>query len=341
MTAVVMDNGDPQVLLSHMAFYGLAAILDETGDIDVRLSWTSGMRPRPQLEGDDLTWQRIAQVVQAHAVRRAEPGDWLSEEVVLKGSARGLMSPRITTVPDKQWPQFQANRHAVLDRLTEQRRELDLRLIAALGEPAYWRRNLKGDRLQDDGASRLEMQPRNQGSEIVGNRLRKLAHALAGWPVDHVEEGLSGKGVRDDIGRDKPDSRTATGFAAPGPTDNAVAWCALWGISLFPLAHQTSRTSVTAGHLGVAGAGWFYVPVWEGCWSLARLESIVACEALRIAAGAGLSANEGRTSVVEDSARRWLAGRDVAAVVRFPVQRYGTDNAPQRRAQRGQILPCG
>jgi hypothetical protein len=37
---------------------------------------------------------------------------------------------------------------------------------------------------------------------------------------------------------DKPDSRTATGLAASGPTDNALAWCATWAgtvdLSVFP-----------------------------------------------------------------------------------------------------------
>lgn len=91
------------------------------------------------------------------------------------------MSPRLATVPDKaSWRDLQAARHRELDELTTSAKVTDLRFLAALGEPCYWSRNRKGDPLQDDGASRWEMQPRNQGSEFVGSRLRKLAIAVVG-----------------------------------------------------------------------------------------------------------------------------------------------------------------
>ena len=51
--------------------------------------------------------------------------------------------------------------------------------MAALGEPCYWVSDRLGAIQQDSAASRLEMQPRNIGSEFVGNRLRKLADAAA------------------------------------------------------------------------------------------------------------------------------------------------------------------
>ncbi|MFJ8967072.1 hypothetical protein ACIRG5_47575 [Lentzea sp. NPDC102401] len=338
MNPLVLDRGDPQVLLSHMAFYGLTTILHDAGHTDVRMSWTLGMRPRPQLSAADLTWQQVGETVRAHAAHQANPDGWLAQNIVLKGSPRGVMSPRITTIPDQQWPEVQALRHVVLDHLTADRRQLDLRLLAALGEPSYWRRNPQGDRLQDDGASRLEMQARNQGSEIVGNKLRKIADTVGHWPAEYIIEGLSGAAVRDDINHNKHDSRTPTGFAAPGPTDNAVAWCALWGISQFPLAHQTSRTSVTTGHLGAAGSGWFYVPVWNGQWLPARLRTVLASAALREVAGHGLHTNANHPPLAQEAARRRLTAQGVTAIVRFPIHRYGSDNAPERRAQRGQIL---
>ena len=46
--------------------------------------------------------------------------------------------------------------------LTATQQWLDLRLLAALGQPAYWSRDDKGGLMQDDGASRFDMQPRNQ-----------------------------------------------------------------------------------------------------------------------------------------------------------------------------------
>lgn len=39
------------------------------------------------------------------------------------------------------------------------------------------------------------------------------------------------------------------------------------------------------------------------------------------------------------AAHRWLAERGVTGIVRFPVQGFGSDNAPQRRAMRGTPMP--
>src|SRR5690242_8281514 len=89
---------------------------------------------------------------------------------------------------------------------------------------------------QDSAASRLKMQPRNIGSEFFGNRLCKLADAIAARTAAQIISGLLGDSVRDEAGSDAADSHTATGLAGPEPADNALAWCALWGISQLPLA---------------------------------------------------------------------------------------------------------
>ncbi len=142
------------------------------------------------------------------------------------------------------WQLVQQSRWEVLDELTTAGHHwLDLRFLAALGEPCYWSFNRKGDALQDDGASRLEMQPRNQGSEFVGTRLRKLAATVAQRDAAKILAGLTGQSVDDELGDNTPGSRTATGLASPGPTDNALAWCALWGISQFPLAMRINGTA--------------------------------------------------------------------------------------------------
>ena len=39
------------------------------------------------------------------------------------------------------------------------------------------------------------------------------------------------------------------------------------------------------------------------------------------------------------AAHRWLAERGTGGVLRFPVQRFGSDNAPERRALTGQPVP--
>ncbi len=137
---------------------------------------------------------------------------------------------------------------------------------------------------------------------------------------------------------DKPDSRTATGLASPGPTDNALAWCALWGISQFPLAMRARATAVTSGHFGRSRNEWFYVPMWHQRWHPARLRSILASAPLQVLAATG----QGHHSDAEaEAARRWLSARGVAGVIRFPIARFGSDSAPERRAMRGEPLPAG
>jgi CRISPR-associated protein Csb3 len=253
------------------------------------------------------------------------------------------MSPRLTRFDDETWEAVQHMRHAVIDELEAQRGWLDLRFIGALGEPCYWSFNSQDSLQQDDATSSLEMQPRNQGSEFVGSRLRKIADSVAARSTSQVLAGLCGLAVHDEAGGDRIDSRTATGLASPGPTDNALAWCALWGISQFPLAMRVwpdrrPNRAVTTGHLRHRRREWFYVPMWRSPWQPAHVRTIIAAEATRLVASDGLPDVAGRPSEVA-AARAWLSARGVDGVMRFPVKTFGSDNAPERRAMAGEPIP--
>ena len=357
MSQITLGSCAPDALLSHLALYGLAAILESGGITGLRAGWNDSGDRRPYLTGPDLTGEQAAQVVSRHAGQTADRGSWLHRSITLGGSPRALMSPRLSTFGDEPtWRQAQGNRHQVLDSLTDQGRWLDLRFVAALGEPCYWVTDRQGKIQQDSAASRLEMQPRNIGSEFVGNRLRKLADAIAGRTAAQILSGLLGDSVRDEAGGDAADSRTATGLARPGPTDNALAWCALWGISQLPLAMRITGTAVTTGHLGRGRQEFFYVPIWQSPWRPAQLRTMLASAQLRVAASHGLD-RSGRlmenpapgatlaapvpmhTGSEITAARHWLAERGVDGVIRFPIQRFGSDNAPERRALTGQPVP--
>ncbi|GIE91890.1 hypothetical protein [Actinoplanes regularis] len=348
MTDFVLTGADPHMMLSHLALCGLAAIAEEEGLRDVRLSWTPGMGARPVLSAVNATAETIGAAVQRHAARLDDAGSWLNRQLS-DTEKRALMSPRISVIADIDgWRSLQDRRHDVLDQLTGARAILDLRLIAALGEPSYWRRNHKGDRLQDDGASRMEMQPRNQGSEFVGNRLRPLAAAVAARTPALISDGLRGHNIRDEIGKDDTQSRTPTGLADPGPTDNALAWCALWGISQLPIALRRDDFARTTAHLGRGTAGYFALPVWSGRWRSARYRSVAASAHLTRFVESGLTpggvvrpAGPNGVTAVGTAAREWLAARGVTGVVRFEVRRFGSASAPERRAARGAILKTG
>jgi CRISPR-associated protein Csb3 len=115
-------------------------------------------------------------------------------------------------------------------------------------------------------------------------------------------------------------------------------WCALWGIGQMPLAMRTERAALTSGHLGRSRHEWFYVPVWNRPWRPARLRSILASEQLRQAAATGI-AHIGTDELATQAAASWLRARGVIGVLRFPIGRFGSDNAPERRARRGEAIP--
>ncbi len=345
MTQITLASCEPRTLFSPLALYGLGAIAESGGVRDVRLGWTGTANPRPCISAADADDIAVAELVLGHARMRNADSSWGRRDVtfrvkspgVPKTATKAVMSPRLSQFADPAtWELVQQSRQEVLDELTTGHHWLDLRFLAALGEPCYWSSSKKGESLQDDGAHRMEMQPRNQGSEFVGTRLRKLAAAVAQRDAAKVLAGLSGASVTDELDN-SPDSRTATGLASPGPADNALAWCALWGISQFPIAMRINDTAETSGHLSHRRKEWFYVPVWTGLWRPARLRSVLASQALRTFAATGLGA-AGYTDGHVSAARAWLAARNVEGTVRFEILKFGSDNAPERRAMSGQVI---
>jgi CRISPR-associated protein Csb3 len=337
MTGITL-SGDPRRLITHLALYGLAAISEDAGHTGLRMSWTPGMNPHPRLDADEDP-DTIARSVHTHAQERAQ--DWLAENITLSGTPRGLMSPRLSAFTDDgAWHELQDRRHRVLDSLTDARQDLDLKFIGALGEPCYWRFDPKNKRLQDDAANRLEMQPRNNGAEFIGTRLSRLAEHVAARDTGQVLDGLLGNQTRDEVGKNAADSRTATGLDAPGPADNAIVWCALWGISQTFLAIKSGRKAVTSVCLRESQE-YVYLPVWAGRWHPARLRSILASSQLRDLATAALAGAPDLAPAAGQGARQWLAACGVTAIMSFPINISGSDNAPERRAGTGRLHPIG
>jgi CRISPR-associated protein Csb3 len=339
-------TGDINVAFSHLAAIGLAAILDDGGAGPATIRWTSSLESRAIVGAPGIDWEAAARVVHGHAAAHAEAADWTAQTVP-DGSA-GLLSPRIKPpTNDAGWVALTRARRAVIDDQLHGGRWLDLALIGALGEPAYWRfDDAQGsrstgprERRPDGGASRWEMKTRNRGEDFVAHRLHKLAMSVAARRLDAVRDGLSGARVADETGLDAADSRTATGLDAPGPVDNALAWCALWGISTFPVIPLVASQSRTAGHLprsrerGARTDASFYVPVPERATGIARYREVVLSNQLAVVAG--LAVEDEMRALAAEAARAWLVARHVGAVVRFPIGRFGSQSAPERRALLG------
>lgn len=309
--SIVLQSGEPASLLSHMTAYGLASIL-ETENPRVRLAWTGGMKPRLMVSGPGLSEDAVAETLIRHAKERAEPSSWLTEKTlpgILGGDDEGdeeeggkpkkvaqasLMSPRMASIVD--WGGFQRQRHAVLDRLGDAKAWVDLRLIWSLGEPSYWGFDKSAPK-QDWAASKFDMRARYKGTDILNERFAKIARLIAGRSEEEVVSGLRGLTVGGDepttkdtkkAGQEVTAKTTEIGFRGPGSIDGTIVWCALWGISQFPLAHFARKRSASSGNLELAeseGPDCFYVPVWKGDWSPGRLRSMLASGQLRASAG--------------------------------------------------------
>lgn len=345
MTAFTVA-GDVTSALTHFAQLGLADILDEELGCRVRFGWTDAPTPVAFVDAGEVTANRIGEAVANHASRAARSESWLRAAVDHCGRpGTAAFSPRIKPASsDEEWRSLQRVRHEYLDILLDDGRDGDLRFLGALGEPAYWRVENGKERRPDHGASRWEMKTRNKGEEFVGQRLLPLAEVMASRSVEQIVAGLTGADRRDELGRDKPESRTSTGFTQPGPTDSALAWCALWGIGNFPLAHRVNAVSVTPGAFppDVLHPRYMFLPIIVGAVTAARMRSVIVSSQLSVVGSFGLDdlsgERHGLAALNIESARQWLIRRRVGAIARFRILKTGSASAPERQVLGGELL---
>lgn len=327
---------------SHMMVVGLASILEDQAERTCTLQWR-GFREVELSTSDGLDVHAMAEQVSNH-VNRWKSSLWLCSEgdYTQKGDGRSIhatMSPRLSALGEPDgWRLLQVNREQALDACETVG---DCRYFGALGQPAYWSIS-NGSIAADGGASRWEMVTRNRGQEFIGGRLLPLARELAEWPVEHIEQGLLGAAVRDNIGGDKPTSRTATGLHGPQATDNARAWCALMGVSAFPtvVSNGAQRDPSAALMQLRGGIRYAVLPVFEGEWTLSRYRAVLRSKALAqygIAQAHNVLADGASSPLSVDIGGGWLQDKGVVACVLF--NQYMSDNtsAPERWLDRGHI----
>lgn len=333
MSELVLASSDPRILASHMGMIGLASIAQAAFPEDgLTVRWSAGMAPRPLLSVTRSP-EEIAEAIRSHAMAATTPGSWVSaDHPDSNGNPRALMSPRRSRAADDDARRaLAARRREVIDNLLEKAACLDLRMLGGLGEPSHWHRNTKDEHQPDHGASRFDMQARNQGAELVSTKLRPLARHLAARTTQQILDGLTGAATRDDLNGQATEGLTATGMAPSGPFDSALAWCALWGISGLPVAPRVNQRSATSAAAGTGASERFHMPLIDAPISVARLRSLLGDGRLLLA----LSEDPADRRY----ARGWLAGRNVRAVVAFTVTVGGSANAPTRAANLGVIHP--
>lgn len=344
MARMAMEHGDPRTLVSHLALYGLMSILEEKAPNAVMRGWWSGgMAPRPVVEAEGLEEEAIGEAVRGHADTRASDSAWPAARAPHVNAA--LLSPRMRAPKESEaWRELLQARHGVVDALTADRAVLDLRMIGGLGELSHWHRGRDRRPRPDSAASRYDMQARNRGSNLVHTKIAKLARIVAARTTPEVTDGLAGEELTDEMAAGEP-SRSATGFAPLGFVDNVVAWCAFWGLAALPVAPRAGRPSITSTFLprgkGVPESA--VVPLWTRPMRPARLRALLADDRLPVAAAESPDGADNAGGIVaKEGAARWLAARGVVALVRFPIEVvHGSQNAPERRAARGELLEVG
>ena len=341
--------GELTSALAHFAAVGLAAILVDSelhsgsGDASAKTWWSDVIPARPLLS-TTLDEVAVGEVVRLHAARHTHADSWVQARV-REGSraGSGLFSPRLKSGPLSEIATFDAERQAAL-AASEARgamSELDWRMLGALGEPAWWRCAEK-ESTPDSGASRWEMKTRNRGEEFVLNRLSPLAECVARRSAEEVWSGLSGRTVTDELGRG-PSSRTSTGLTPPGPADSAVAWCALWGLSVLSIAHVSASEGRERGMSQSPGT-WprnrvhpvlACLPAYTSPVSSARVRSVMSSARFDVAAFGDVR------QLGEDvlGARTWLSQQGVRALVKFRIHKGGSDSAPERWLLGGEVIP--
>jgi CRISPR-associated protein Csb3 len=339
VTEVVL-GGAATNALTHFAMYGLANILESEGGRSIRIYWQDSSEPTARVVADGIDEEQAAAAVHLHANRCTSAGSWMRARIDHGGRPNtAAFSPRIKIASgDGEWQSLQQIRHGFIDKLVHASSLLDLEMIGALGEPAYWRFDGK-DRRPDHGSSRWEMKARNKGEEFVGQRLLPLAQAVAARDPVAILGGLTGRRLSDELGGGNPrSSQTSTGFTQPGPVDCSVAWCALWGMADFPLAHHVSSLSVTPTAFPVTAlhTRFMVLPVVTRPITAARMRSLLVSGALRVLAEQQTGVSD-RDPLSVDAASRWLKSRGAVGTVVFPILKTGSASAPQRFVLDGRI----
>lgn len=325
-------SGSYTSALTHFAGLGLAAILEDAGQRDVVLRWSEQAEPSLSIDGPKSS---PGELVHQHACRHSDPQSWVQQVGVVQRGAKkvevGLFSPRIAAPEDAQaWRLFFAARRRVLDNPIN-RTWLDAQALQALGEPAYWQFGNKDPQF-DEGATRWEMKTRNRGEDFVRNRLSTLASVVAKRDPVRIEKALTEGTVEDSAG--KTDSRTGTGLVPPGPVDDSVAWCALWGISAFRLFPRLAGVAVTPGAWPTdrVHPTMMALPMYTTALTPAKLRRVLRSEGFSDASF-GRAGNVGGIGSVR--ARERLSAMGIRGVVKFPIRKAGSSSAPERQVLSG------
>lgn len=350
MMATITLGGDVTSALTHFALLGAARLLEEKSPGSSRLWWSTDDTPRACLDMGDLDESALGEAIREQAREWARDGAWPQIQHHYQHGAKFLaaspFSPRIKGIDARknpgEWDKHQQARGEVLDQLDLNYDWLSRELISSLGEPAYWREENKDPR-PDHGASRWEMKTRNRGEEFVSHRFGPMCKEIAGWDVEAIVAGVTGRAVSDTIGKNSSSSRTSTGLTPPGAVDAALAFLGLIGISSFPMArrvHQINTTPCAYPTTSLHPTA-MVLPVPVEPLTLARVNGIIESQELSVIVaeegGRRSGAATEELALERVQAVQWLRSRQVPAVAVFTILLTGSASAPERQVQSGEL----
>lgn len=284
------------LMVSHLAAYGLAFVLDDAG-IDTFVSHDADSQSFEPVvsfaaERDDAraAIRESAQRLEALVEHDVEPGKRGNNRRATIWARLSLerTSERLQTVV--------ALRSQLVEEADRAPDHLAAGLLAGLGAPATW----GPERMKTSaGATAFDGVLGNHTSDFVRGVLRFARRAAATLETDPFSiDGL------DEIPGDK------TGWAPPGTTiDYVTQWLAALGLALLPVAHRPLERSATPTSWRVHGRSGVTLPLLDAPVSTARLRALLALDALRHIHSA-VNADSEEDPSVADAARKRTAAAD-------------------------------
>ncbi len=231
-----------QLLVSHLAAFGLAVALDGAG-IETYVGHdpdSQSFEPVVAFAGERAA---VAEAVRASALATEAVVESDIEPGRRGNDRRATIWARASFAND---PDRAAHvlglRRTLVDDAEQEDAPFAVALLASLGAPATW----GGDRVNpSDGATALDGVLGNHTSDLVRGVLRPARRAAAEFADDAFGAPALGPAG---------DQHDKTGWAPPGTdVDLAHQWLAVLGLSLLPVAHRSLSRSAT-----------------PACWTLRR-----------------------------------------------------------------------
>ena len=337
MASELVISGREDDAFTHLLLVGLASILEDDADerLECRIQWRGLADATITVNRASFDWMDCARIVHTHAERWLTSA-WLNAKgSYTAGRDRATLNPTLGSLPSREaWQRLQKDRHSAIDGLQTVG---DRRYIGSLGEPSYWsgKSKMKADH-QDFGRTRWEMTPSNGGQRFVDGRLLPIAQKVTLRSPEQIADGLVGRTVTDEIDNTQL-AQTASGLRAPSITDNARAWCAFFGISMFPVTRsvrQKPGSTAAAFACEPVSGSYAILPLWSEPWTLAKYRAVVRSRAMLTL---GLDSCLARDSKERDMAgidtkhvkasRQWLLQKGVETCMLFrPQSTVGADN---------------